>query len=430
MKRLQLLTTFSSHKTRMAAFFCAILLLPPLLLSGCSAADVRPGVQPGTGAVPAESIQEETAYDGREDAQAADGASNGESGTIHTDEGGTDSSQTDFSREDGYLRVHFIDVGQGDSILIQAGEQAMLVDAGTNESGSIVTGYLRSLNIAKLDYLIGTHPHEDHIGGLDDVIRSFEIGTVIMPDVSHTTQTYEDVLDALLEKNLTVTVPHPGDVYSIGDASFTILSPTEEVAEQAAESGDLNNLSVGIRLVYGSNAFVLCGDAESASEEAMVESGLPLKADVLKAGHHGSSTSTSSVFLAAVDPDYAVISCGKDNSYGHPHQETLDRLEEAGVSVFRTDEQGTIVAVSDGSGITWSSVPDTEGGSVQEQDDPSDASSEQAAADYVLNRNTMKFHTPDCSSVSQMKDENRIYFEGTREEVIAMGYSPCGQCEP
>lgn len=389
MKRLKSLTTL---------LFCAAFLFSATMLSGCS--DPAAGFE-----------QPET-----DSSAAADG--------------GTESAGS-VSNE-GYLRVHFIDVGQGDSILIQAGEQAMLVDAGTNESGSVVTEYLRSLNITKLDYLIGTHPHEDHIGGLDDVIHSFDIGTVIMPNVSHTTQTYEDVLDALLEKNLTVTAPHPGDSYSIGDASFTVLSPSAEIAEQAAENDDLNNLSVGIRLVYGSNAFVLCGDAESDSEEAMVESGLDLKADVLKAGHHGSSTSTSDAFLAAVDPDYAVISCGKDNSYGHPHQETMDKLNAADISIFRTDEQGTVVAVSDGSSITWSSAPDTEGvsGSEASPDQQTDEDLTGQTTSYVLNQNTMKFHTPDCSSVAQMKEENRVYFEGTREEIMEMGYTPCGQCEP
>ena len=389
MKRLKTLTTL---------LFCAAFLFSAAMLSGCS--DPAAGFgQPET-----------------DSSAAADG--------------GTESAGS-VSNE-GYLRVHFIDVGQGDSILIQAGEQAMLVDAGTNESGSVVTEYLRSLNITKLDYLIGTHPHEDHIGGLDDVIHSFDIGTVIMPNVSHTTQTYEDVLDALLEKNLTVTAPHPGDSYSIGDASFTVLSPSAEIAEQAAENDDLNNLSVGIRLVYGSNAFVLCGDAESDSEEAMVESGLDLKADVLKAGHHGSSTSTSDAFLAAVNPDYAVISCGKDNSYGHPHQETMDKLNAADISIFRTDEQGTVVAVSDGSSITWSSAPDTEGvsGSEASPDQQTDEDLTGQTTSYVLNQNTMKFHTPDCSSVAQMKEENRVYFEGTREEIMEMGYTPCGQCEP
>ena len=397
--------------------FCAAFLFSATMLSGCS--DPAAGFE-----------QPET-----DSSAAADGGTES-AGSARNEEAQSSAADpadiiTDGSTE-GYLRVHFIDVGQGDSILIQAGEQAMLVDAGTNESGSVVTEYLRSLNIAKLDYLIGTHPHEDHIGGLDDVIHSFEIGTVIMPDVSHTTQTYEDVLDALLEKNLTVTAPHPGDSYSIGDASFTVLSPSAEIAEQAAENDDLNNLSVGIRLVYGSNAFVLCGDAESDSEEAMVESGLDLKADVLKAGHHGSSTSTSDAFLAAVDPDYAVISCGKDNSYGHPHQETMDKLNAADISIFRTDEQSTVVAVSDGSSITWSSAPDTEGvsGSEASPDQQTDEDLTGQTTSYVLNQNTMKFHMPDCSSVAQMKEKNRVYFEGTREEIMEMGYTPCGQCEP
>ena len=408
MKRLKTLTTL---------LFCAAFLFSATMLSGCS--------DPAAGFGQPETDSSAAAGDGTE---SAGSARNEEAQSSAADPADI---ITDGSAE-GYLRVHFIDVGQGDSILIQAGEQAMLVDAGTNESGSVVTEYLRSLNITKLDYLIGTHPHEDHIGGLDDVIHSFDIGTVIMPDVSHTTQTYEDVLDALLEKNLTVTAPHPGDSYSIGDASFTVLSPSAEIAEQAAENDDLNNLSVGIRLVYGSNAFVLCGDAESDSEEAMVESGLDLKADVLKAGHHGSSTSTSDAFLAAVDPDYAVISCGKDNSYGHPHQETMDKLNAADISIFRTDEQGTVVAVSDGSSITWSSAPDTEGVSDSEAspDQQTDGDLTGQTTSYVLNQNTMKFHTPDCSSVAQMKEENRVYFEGTREEIMEMGYTPCGQCEP
>ena len=408
MKRLKTLTTL---------LFCAAFLFSAAMLSGCS--------DPAAGFTQPETDSSAAAGDGTE---SAGSARNEEAQSSAADPADI---ITDGSAE-GYFRVHFIDVGQGDSILIQAGEQAMLVDAGTNESGSVVTEYLRSLNITKLDYLIGTHPHEDHIGGLDDVIHSFDIGTVIMPDVSHTTQTYEDVLDALLEKNLTVTAPHPGDTYSIGDASFPVLSPSAEIAEQAAENDDLNNLSVGIRLVYGSNAFVLCGDAESDSEEAMVESGLDLKADVLKAGHHGSSTSTSDAFLAAVNPDYAVISCGKDNSYGHPHQETMDKLNAADISIFRTDEQGTVVAVSDGSSITWSSAPDTEGvsGSEASPDQQTDGDLTGQTTSYVLNQNTMKFHMPDCSSVAQMKEENRVYFEGTREEIMEMGYTPCGQCEP
>lgn len=327
----------------------------------------------------------------------------------------------------GVLKVHFIDVGQGDSILIQSGTENMLVDAGTNESGPAVAAYLKSLGITKLSYLIGTHPHEDHIGGMDDVIRAFDIGTVIMSDVSHTTRTYEDVLDALLEKELRVVKPTPGDTYSLGEADFTILSPASDIAEQAVRDGDLNNLSVGIRLAFGSNAFIMCGDAEAPSEKAMVEGGLPLKADVLKLGHHGSSTSTCDEFLRAVSPSCAVISCGTDNSYGHPHKETMEKLAASGISVYRTDEQGTLVATSDGSQITWETAASS--GSVGALPGTVQENAPQTAT-YVLNKNSMKFHYPDCTSVSQMKEANKIYYEGSREEITGMGYSPCSQCNP
>ena len=331
----------------------------------------------------------------------------------------------------GTVKVHFIDVGQGDSILIQSGKECMLVDAGTNETGTEVVRYLKSLGISRLAYLIGTHPHEDHIGGLDDVIHSFDIGTVIMPDVSHTTRTYEDVLDALIDKDLKVTKPVPGTVYHLGEASFTILSPTEEVEQQAAAAGDLNNLSVGLRLTFGANAFVMCGDAETLSEEAIVESGLTLKADVLKLGHHGSSTSTCDSFLQAVSPSIAVVSCGKDNSYGHPHRETMDKLAAEGITVYRTDEQGTLTATSDGSVITWNtgSGASADTGILSDES----ASEGKTIADsnsYVLNKNSMKFHLPDCSSVEKMKESNKIYFGGSRDEVIGMGYAPCSQCNP
>lgn len=327
----------------------------------------------------------------------------------------------------GVLKVHFIDVGQGDSIFIQSGTETMLIDAGTNEGGPVVTAYLQALGITKLSYLIGTHPHEDHIGGLDDVIRAFDIGTVIMPDVSHTTRTYEDVLDALLEKELRVVKPNPGDTYSLGEADFTILSPDADIAGQAAKDGDLNNLSVGIRLAFGSNAFVMCGDAEAPSEKAIVESGLSLKADVLKLGHHGSSTSTCDEFLQAVSPSYAVISCGTDNSYGHPHKETMEKLAVSGISVYRTDEQGTLIATSDGSQITWETAVSS--GSVGALPGTVQEAAPQSVS-YVLNKNSMKFHYPDCTSVSQMKEANKIYYEGSREEITGMGYSPCSQCNP
>ncbi len=248
---------------------------------------------------------------------------------------------------DGTMTVHFIDVGQGDSLLAESDGHFLLVDAGENDQGDTVVSYLREAGVTSLDYVIGTHPHSDHIGGLDDVIRAFDVEAVILPPVAHTTKTFEDVLDAVQEKNLTLTQPVPGDSYDLGDAAFTILAP------QADYGDDLNNWSVGIRLACSDGALVACGDAEAQAEEDIAASGLTLSADVLKVGHHGSCTSTSDVFLQAVSPAWAVISCGKENSYGHPHEETLKKLEDAGIAVLRTDLLGNITAQWGEDGITW-----------------------------------------------------------------------------
>ena len=253
---------------------------------------------------------------------------------------------------DSVMTVSFIDVGQADCILIESEGDYMLVDAGSNGTSSAVVSYLKNAGLSKLDYAIGTHPHEDHIGGLDAVIDNFDIGTLIMPDVTTATETFEDVLDAAASKNLSITLPVSGTSYTLGGAEFTVIAPCGEYGEE------LNNWSVGIKLVNGKDSFVMCGDAEAAAEADIVKKfGDSLKADVLKVGHHGSYTSTSDAFLSAVSPTWAVISCGAGNSYGHPHAETLAKLKDSGVKLFRTDLQGTIIATSSGSGITWSIEP-------------------------------------------------------------------------
>ncbi len=334
----------------------------------------------------------------------------------------------------GDLSVSFLDVGQGDSILIASGGHFMLIDAGENDQGETVVSDLKEAGVETLDYVIGTHPHSDHIGGLDDVLHVFPAKAVILPPVSHTTAAFEDVLDAVAGQSLKLTKPVPGDSYELGGASFTILSPVKDYGD------DLNNWSVGIRLVYGDNAFVLCGDAEEAAETDIAASGTPLSADVLKVGHHGSRTSTCDSFLKAVSPTWAVIQCGAGNSYGHPHPETLDKLEAAGVTVLRTDLEGTITAVSDGSTITWQtegaglSAPSQAAGTLAS--DASDADAEpskdsvSAVSSYILNTNTKKFHLPSCPSVDRMNPENRAEFTGERSQLLQEGYSPCGQCSP
>lgn len=246
------------------------------------------------------------------------------------------------------LQVHFIDVGQADSILIQSDGEAMLVDAGNNEDGTVLVNYLKELGINKLKYVIATHPHEDHIGGMDDIINNFTVETVLMPDVTHTTKTFEDVLNAIDENHLSITIPSVGEQYAIGKAKFVMIAPNGE-----NDTSNLNDASIGFKLVNGNNTFLMCGDAEKTSEKEMLQNGLDLSAQVYKVSHHGSNTATSDEFLKAISPDYAIILCGENNEYGHPHKETIEKLDELGVKVLRTDINGTIIAVSDGTTIQW-----------------------------------------------------------------------------
>lgn len=252
---------------------------------------------------------------------------------------------------EGALEVHYIDVGQGDATLVKCGEQAMLIDAGDYTKGSAVWAYLLKQNVDKLDYVIGTHLDADHIGGMDVVITKFDCGVILVPEYEKDTKSSEELFDAMRARSYQSQQPGVGDTYLLGDASFTVLAPQKESYEKE------NNYSIAIRLVYGQNSFLFVGDAQTESEEEMIESGLELKSDVLKVAHHGSSSSTSAEFLHAAAPAYAVISCGEGNDYGHPHGAVLNLLRREGIQVFRTDEQGSIVAYSDGNGITWSSAP-------------------------------------------------------------------------
>lgn len=246
------------------------------------------------------------------------------------------------------MQVHFIDVGQADSILILSDDEAMLVDAGNNEDGTYLVKYLKEQGISKLKYVIATHPHEDHIGGMDDVINNFTVETVLMPDVTHTTKTFEDVLNAMNENDLGITIPSVGEEYEIGKAKFVVIAPNKEMDEN-----NLNDASIGVKLVNGNNRFIMCGDAQKFSEKEMLQSGIDLSAQVYKVSHHGSNTATTDAFLKAISPEYAIIQCGENNSYGHPHKETLHKLEQMGVIVLRNDKNGTIIAISDGNKIQW-----------------------------------------------------------------------------
>lgn len=255
------------------------------------------------------------------------------------------------SSASGQLKVHYIDVGQGDSILVQNNGQNMLIDTGTNASTGALINYLQKQSINKIDYLVLTHPHEDHIGGADAVIKTFDIGTIYMNQKSTTTNTYKDVINAISSKGIKPVQPALGTTFKVGAANCVVYGPVNP------NSDDLNTYSIVIKLTFGSNKFLFTGDAQASNEEGMINNGYDLSADVLKVGHHGSHTSTSDAFLAKVNPKYAVISCGKGNDYGHPHEETMDKLKAKNIPVYRTDENGTIVATSDGNSISFSCNP-------------------------------------------------------------------------
>lgn len=264
-----------------------------------------------------------------------------------TPEAGTD-APAESAGAASVMEVHFIDVGQGDATLIICDGHAMLIDGGDNSKGTALQLYLQSQNVTALDYVVATHPDADHIGGLDVVITKFDCGTILMTDYEKDTETYRDVVDAMAYRGYEKTMPVIGDSYTLGGASFTIVGPTDI-------TGSANDSSIALILQHGENRFYFEGDAEE-EEQDILSTGISLKADVFKLGHHGSRTSNSEEMVDAVDAAYAVISVGS-NSYGHPHAEVLNRLRERGTSLFRTDEQGSVVAHSDGRDITWNCSP-------------------------------------------------------------------------
>lgn len=252
----------------------------------------------------------------------------------------TDNTENKES-ENGEVVVKFLDVGQADSILVKSNGVNMLIDAGTNKAGATVVKDLQDLGVTKIDYLIGTHPHEDHIGGMDDVIKNFDIGTIFMPKIQTNTKTFEDVLDAIASKNLKVTSPEVGYTHNVGDAKCEIMSIGSGKNE---EKSNLNLSSIVIRMTYGTQSFLFMGDAETENESSRTWP----QTTVLKVGHHGSNTSSSQKFLNEVKPEIAVISVGTGNMYGHPKQTTLNKLTKIGAKIYRTDENGTVTITTDG----------------------------------------------------------------------------------
>lgn len=333
------------------------------------------------------------------------------------------------------LKVHFIDVGQADSILIQQGNNAMLIDAGNNEDSETVKNYIANQGITKLDYVVGTHPHEDHIGGLDYVINNFQIGKIYMPKITSNTKTFEDVVTAIKNKGMQVTASVPGDSFKLGEADCKILAPN------SASYEDLNNYSIVIKVTYKNNSFMFTGDAEAISETEILNKGFDVKADVLKVGHHGSSSSTSDEFLKKVNPKYAVISAGKDNDYGHPHKETMKRLKDSGITVYRTDEAGTIICTSDGNNISFNTKSGSYNSPSGTSNNSSSSNSEQSTTESTKSSNSGNNQYVDSNGNGLIKgSQSKIYhvpgskyYDSTTnvvkwfktiEEAEAAGYRP------
>ena len=330
------------------------------------------------------------------------------------------------------LKIHFIDVGQADCILIQSETgKTMLIDAGNNNDADLIYSYLDSLNIKKIDFLIGTHPHEDHIGSLDMVINNFDIGTIYMPKVSTNTKTFEDVLLSIKKKNLSINTALAGININIDkNLNAEILAPN------STNYDDLNNYSVVMKLKHGNNSFLFAGDAEDISENEMLAKGYDLKSDLLKVGHHGSDSSSTEEFINSVSPKYAIISVGRDNNYGHPSDTVLHRLSAHNIDIYRTDEIGTIIATSDGKNITIDKnsteikinappVENTSSNNVKstQQVDNTNTTTNQGITVYITKTGS-KYHISSCSSLRKSKIPISL------KDAKVRGYGACKKCHP
>lgn len=326
-----------------------------------------------------------------------------------------DTPLTDGSYSDASLTVDFIDVGQGDSAFIRCGDETMLIDAGTYSERLKVISHLREAGVKSLDYCVATHPHSDHIGGMDEVIYNFDVETLVYPVCDTDSASWNYVLDACDEKGVSYYNPEPEDSFYLGDALVTVLSPSSE-----ARYDDLNNYSIVLKIEYKEISFLFTGDAETDVEAELLQKGFDLTADVLKCGHHGSSTSSSSKFIDAVNPAVTVISCGKDNDYGHPHKETVNTLSSRNIEIYRTDILSTITAATDGETVTLYSGNTTLGTYAPQTD---------AVHTYVGNKNSKVYHIDTCESAETMSDKNKVHFEN-QDDAVSEGYKPCKSCNP
>lgn len=325
------------------------------------------------------------------------------------------------SPETELLTVHYIDVGQADAILIEADDKTMLIDGGNVEDSDLIYSYLKKENIDYIDYVLATHIHEDHVGGLSGALSKAKVGKIFANASDTDAEFYQNFLTKAVEQGLTISSPTETQKFKLGSATVELFIPTDY------KTADTNNTSILVKITFGSMSFLFTGDAEMSAEKNFVEQGINLKSTVLKAGHHGADTSSSYQFLKEVMPEYVVISVGADNSYGHPDENALSRFKDVGAKVLRTDMQGDIVIESDGTSITVKTEKST-----NTQTNPTEKEKQEMLSDkddfqYIGNKNSKKFHLTNCTSLPE--ENNRLYFH-TRDEAISSGYIGCKKCNP
>ena len=398
-------TRWRPQSKRLPALFLSLLLAGGTFLSGCSSHGILQAGALESGSEQTEAVQAENVQE----------------------EAGSQDDQRGDSQEE--LSVTYLDVGQGNAVLVRQGDQAMLIDGGPRESSSFVVSYLEQQGIQKLDYVLISHFDEDHLAGAIGALYKFPVETLITADYETDSSIYDSYKEAVEEKGYVPVHPSLGDTFSLGSGSFRIISPVNYGHE------DENQDSVGIILENGSDRFFIGGDIGLEGEKEILEAGVDIQADVMLMNHHGSHVSRE--FFQAVNPSWAVISCGEGNSYGHPRQDTVELIQESQVPLFRTDRQGTITAVSQGQGITFDQDPCndyTPGDRTQEKEDTLEetrtalSNSTREDCDYILNIHTKKIHLPDCSSVKSMDEDNMAFYKGDEDSLLSQGYTPCGNC--
>lgn len=372
--------------------------------------------------------------------------------------------EADAPEEPEELKVYFLDVGQGDSALITCEGEAMMIDGGGADMSAKIFSFLKKQGIERLKYVIASHPEADHVGGLAAALNCAEAERAFCSGTEAEESSFADFVKYLKEQDVELEVPSAGTELRLGSALVRFIGPVKE-------SADANNSSLIVKISYGDTSFLFMGDAGEPAENALLKAGADLTCNVVKIGHHGSQAASSEEFLRATGAEYAVISCAAANKYGHPADRTLKNIEDCGMELYRTDLNGDICFASDGEQITTVSTEKTsssdafatyfmlygvlpditgeeEGATSADNEEElqlvptediesekgtrteTDDQSEGVICSYVLNPNSKKFHYPECFSVEKMKEKNKIYFEGTRDEVIAMGYEPCGNCKP